>query len=234
MNTVLIDKLEPAQMDELLGRHFPISRASLAPNLLDYLSFFPTDKKIAIERKHVTDLAGRVDDLEQQLKRALQNVDYVVLIVEGVWKPIDNGKDTLLYREKRDGSIFYSTKTANRPYSYYAGFLYRLAGAGIPVFWTSTLEGTAETIAEVVKLGNKKEPSGLFQHIVRTRQNIQSEDGQVRALVQLGMGEKTATLLLGKYKTVWELIHAPEDELLKISGIGKGIVEKLKRSVGKP
>lgn len=234
MTVILIDKFEPPECDEILAQHCATSRAGLAPNFLDYVGFFPDGRKIAIERKHVTDLAGRVDALEKQLKRAMTKVAYVVLIVEGVMKPIDNGRDTLLYREKKDGTIFYSTRTAGKPYSYYIGFIYRLAEAGIPTLWTANLEGTMAAVAEIVKLANKQEPSGLFKRIIRTRQTLQSTDVQVETLVQIGFGEKTAQLLLQPYKTVWELIHRSDTELLQIKGVGAETVKRLKERIGKP
>ena len=196
---------------------------------LDYLWYGHDGMSFTYERKTVSDLSGRVDDLEKQLRNALNVADRVGLIIEGIHEPKD-GK-TRMYKKKQ--GIFIPTRGAFYPYAYYAGFLWRLSEAGIPVFYTATAKTTAHFLAEAVKLSNRPE-SKVFSRYIKRKVDVKEQTPQVQNLVNLGIGEKTAALLIERFGTIWNVLNVSHDsELLAVDGIGKRTVEKLKELVGK-
>jgi len=47
------------------------------------------------------------------------------------------------------------------------------------------------------------------------------------------MPEKVAIRLVNKYDTIWNILHTDDSELLQVEGFGKGLLDKLKKGVGK-
>jgi len=47
------------------------------------------------------------------------------------------------------------------------------------------------------------------------------------------MPEKVAIRLVNKYGSIWNILHTEDSELLQVEGFGRGLLDKLKRGVGK-
>ena len=229
---IVVDNHEPLDISEELARQLTTTRANLVgTGYCDYLWFAGDGHSITVERKEVHDLAGRVDVLEGQLKRGLVKADEVILLVEGVYEPIEGG--AIMYRQKHDGSIFYKERCMGRPYAYYQSFFWKLDKMGVSTFHTSSKKGTAYALAEFVKASQDAQYQ-TFNRYIRDKPRIISLDPQVKLLMGLGLGEVRAKAMIAKYGDVWTVLQQSVDELCSVEGIGKKTAEGLLKGVGKP
>jgi ERCC4-type nuclease len=234
-NFIIADRGEPFTVTEELQKLIRVDITSAnRQGFLDYTFYDYEGCPVTIERKEVHDLAGRVDDLEQQLRRALNEMQglngKVGLLVEGLMHPI-NGS-TILYKQKMDGSIFYRDRVVNRPYNYYAGFECRLWQIGIPVFKTCGTRETANFLAALVKICRENpDMSHMFQKV---KLNIPKDvSPQMKTLLGMGLGQVVSTKLLEKFKTVDKIIHTKEKDIVEIHGVGEATVKKIKIALGR-
>ena len=230
---IVADQFEPSLIRLGLKEMMPTTVTSLEPlGLLDYFWTAHDNHTITLERKEVHDLANRVNDLEIQLRKCIEQkkADEILLLVEGIMEPV-NGS-TVLYKKKRDGSIYYRERVVNYPYSYYMGFIYRLDKMGISTFWTASEKGTVVALCEFVSCSNKHEFT-TFNRYIRTRPDIPTLDPQVNTLVQLGLGEMRSKNLIAVYGTAWKVLHTKESELIKVDGIGEKTIEFLFKKLGR-
>jgi len=233
---IIVDTFEPLQIQEELKKSLSTTVATLArTGLADYFWTAADGHSITLERKEVHDFAHRVNDLEIQLKNAIQKVGdngEVLLLIEGIMEPV-NGS-TVLYRIKKDGSLFFRERVVNRPYSYYMGFLWRLDKLGISTFWTASPKGTAAALVEFVKSSNKPEFT-TFRRYIKQKPAIPNLNPQVEKLMSLShdIGAVRAQALIEHFGNVWNVLSADESELTKVEGIGKAIAENLLKGIGK-
>ena len=191
-NFIICDRGEPFTIIEELQKLIKVDViAANRQGFLDYTFYDYQGCLITIERKEVHDLSHRVDDLEEQLRKALSKCENdggkVGLLIEGIMHPIDGS--TVLYKQKLDGSIFYRERVINRPYNYYAGFECRLWQLGIPVFRTSCARETANFLAAMVKI-NRENPaeSHMFQKV---KIKVPKEASpQLKTLLGMGLGQR--------------------------------------------
>jgi len=47
------------------------------------------------------------------------------------------------------------------------------------------------------------------------------------------LGEKVAIRLVNQFESIWNILHVGDNELLEVEGFGKGLLDKLKKGVGK-
>jgi len=232
---VVLDKFGfPFETIQEIKKSLSVTESVLAgTGLLDSFWTAYDSHPITMERKEVHDLSHRVDDLETQLKKAIQKLGddgEVILLIEGIMEPVNNS--TVLYKMKKDGSLFFRERVVNRPYAYYMGFFWRLDKLGVSVFWTASPRGTAAAVVEFVKASNKAEFT-TFRRYIKKKPHIPHLNPQVEHLMGLGVGEMRARALIGKFETVWNVLHADEDELTKVEGVGKVTIKDLMEGVGK-
>ena len=232
MLSIVMDKFGfPPEVIEQVGYSIPVTPAVLGgTGWLDSFWTAHDNHTITLERKTVSDLSGRVDELETQLKNALAKADEVMLLIEGIMDCIENS--TILYRQSQKNGMFYRDRIINRPLQYYLGFIYRLDKLGVATFWTPSMRATAAAVVEFVKASNKPE-FRTFRRYIRVKPKIPQPNPVVQKLMGLGLGEKAATSLAGQFGSVWNVLHASPQELQRIDGIGTKTVDKLFKEVGR-
>jgi len=234
---IVMDRLGfPIEVIEEVKHSILVTEAILGrTGLLDSLWSAFDAHPITLERKEVHDFACRVDDLELQLKKAIQTIGdkgEVLLLIEGIMEPVDGS--TVLYRQKKDGSLFFRERVINRPYAYYMGFLWRLDKLGVSTFWTASQRGTAAALVEFVRCSNKPEFT-TFQRYIKQKPAIKNLNPQVERLMGLspGLGVVRAQALIQTFGTVWQVINAQEEELLKVKGMGEVTIKNLLDGIGR-
>jgi len=229
---IVMDTLSfPPEIIETVSRHISVTTTILSKTgLLDAFWTAVDNHTITLERKEVHDFVHRVDDLEAQLKNAMNKADEILLLIEGIIEPIDNS--TVLYRQKKDGSLFFRERVVNRPYLYYMNFIWRLDKLGVSTFWTATPNATAITLVGMVQSSNKPEFT-TFRRYLKQKPVIGTPNPQILKLMGLGLGETRATSLIERFGTVWNVLNASEDELLKVTGIGEKTIKELLEGIGK-
>ena len=232
---VIMDNLSfPLEIIEEVKKQLKVTETCLTgTGFLDAVWTGYDNHLIILERKEVHDLAGRVDDLERQLKRAIEKVGSggeVILLIEGVFEPIENS--TILYKKSRDKNVIYRDRVVGRPYAYYMSFLWALDKLGVSTFWTSSFKGTAEALVAFVKESNKSEYT-TFARYIKSKPKIKSLNPQVERLMGLGVGEKRAEALIERFGTVWNVLSAKPEDLAATSGVGIKTATQILKNVGK-
>lgn len=225
--SIAYDLSEPISVPNLISKTTAVVAMDLARlGLLDYLFYTHDYKSVTVERKEVHDLSNRVDDLELQLKKAVENADRVALIIEGVMDPIDNS--TLLYKRTTNKKYFRQDRLVPRSIRYYQGFVISLwEGYGIPTFFTASIEGTAEMLVQLEKYA--LDPThDLFHRYIKPK--VSHQDPRIDRLVGIGFGPKRAEALIthfGSAGKVMELLLNDREKLTVVSGVGKKTVEEV-------
>lgn len=229
---IICDRSEPLEIVEELQKFTSVEVASSnRQGFLDYTWWDFENHPDTIERKEVHDLSNRVNDLERQLLTALELMKkfngHVGLLIEGIMEPIENS--TVLYRQKKSGTIFYQSRLINRPYSYYSRFLIRLWTKGIPVFHTCSKKETAYFLADLAKTRSKDpESSHIFKKVY-----VEAMDRpQLKVLVAMGYSQRVAQELLDSFGTVKKVIQQPREKLLEVKGIGEATLHKVNTALG--
>tara|TARA_Y100000310_G_scaffold16579_1_gene16516 strand:+ start:4428 stop:5129 length:702 start_codon:yes stop_codon:yes gene_type:complete len=232
MLNIVMDRFGfPPEVIERVKQSIPVTETVLGgTGWLDSFWTAHDNHSVTLERKTVSDLSNRVDELETQLKNALVRADEVLLLIEGIMDCIENS--TILYKQSQRNGMFYRDRIVNRPLQYYLGFVYRLDKLGVTTFWTPSKKATATAVVEFVKASNKPEFS-TFRRYIRPKPKIPQPDIVVQRLMGLGLGEKVAIALAGKFGSVWNVLHASPQELQHIDGVGTKTVDKLFKEIGK-
>lgn len=201
---------------------------------LDYLITAWDGHLIAIERKEVHDLSHRVDDAEQQLRKAVETVGEsgeVILIREGIMLPATK-TSTVLCKQNRKSGVIYHHRMVNIPYAYFESFLYRLDKLGISTFSTGNMEATVDLLVQIEKHSQDPDFANYRQYI-RRKVPAKYGDETTATLVNLGVGIAKAEKLTERYGTVWNVLHATKKDLLTVEGIGERTVDTLFAKVGR-
>jgi len=234
MGLIIVDQSEPfviiEELKQLTGVEVTFANKQ---GYLDYTFFDYLGHPITVERKEVHDLSGRVNDLEQQLRKALLKSKkvggHVALLVEGLMHPIEGS--TVLYRQKADGSIYYQERVINRPYTYYSRFEIRLWTMGISVFKTSSQKETAYFLSSLAKTCSEDpNTSHIFKKIYV---DIQEENPQVKTLMGLGLGQQVSQALIKGFTTAWAVITATPEQLTSLKGVGEATVKRINVALGR-
>ena len=226
----------PIEVIEQVKQYISVTESVLAKTgLLDSFWSAYDHHPITLERKEVHDFAHRINDLELQLKGAIQKVGdtgEVILLIEGIMSPVNNS--TVLYRMKKDGSLFFRERVVNRPYSYYMNFIYALDKLGVSTYWTANPKGTAVALVSFVKESNKPEFT-TFKRYIKQKPSIPQLNPQVERLMSLshGLGVTRAQALIAQFGTVWNTINADESELIKVDGVGVKTARDLLEGIGR-
>ena len=231
---VTVDVHEDQEIRDALGKQCQInSQVCAGSGLLDYTWADHAGTICTVERKTVQDLSGRVDDLERQLKEAMQVglAGHISLLIEGVMAPASENSTTL-YQRGRKSDVFFAHRSTPRPYTYYMSFVLSVAEFGIPTFWTADKDATAKLLLLMI-VKSQNPTFTTFNRYIR-KHTIPDLDPQVQTLVNIGIGPGRAMALIGKYKNVHSLIKALENpkEIVSLEGVGMSTVNLLKEKIG--
>lgn len=232
---LIIDDREIVQhpdIPKLLGMPSTVQRLDAA----DYAFLDRNSEPLGIERSEIGNLIQKVrsGELESQMLKCQENYAHTILLTEGVYDSIDgllavyNGGNRGYYRTYVYPRTYYETVMAIE---------IRLSEMGIELIHSPTLQCSMTTIRAIYNQRTKEESQHtLFK---RTRAVViptkLTNNPAVPKLMTLcpRISEKVAIRLINKYDNIWTLIHQPDEELLKIEGFGRGLLDKLKKGVGK-
>lgn len=156
----------------------------------------------AIERKTVADFISSVKDgrLLKQLEE-LNQYESRLLIIEGI-------DEQELYSDD-----FSEEKIGMHPNSIRGFLLSILLNHKVPIIFTKNYEDTAKFLSVLSRKKPRETPLNIAKKVYN-----QKEQSQYILESFPGIGPKTAKKLLREFKTIKEIINAPEEELKKISG----------------
>lgn len=240
---LLADVSEPQDMTDMLAKSVEVTLAPLNQNeRADYWFAGYEGRTFQFSRKQAGELLGDIDEAERQLARYYYSADMTVQIVEGIISPVQlpghivHGGDPLDIRGAGSHMYGYSLERYTRdmrgrgfkqlPVMYYA-WRHRIACAGIPTYETVDWIETARLLISVYKNEQKPEEShSTLSRIIRPRIVLKEKDSFVESVMfmshalKLGIGEERAKSLREKFRSLYQLVNASEEELMKCEGIG--------------
>ncbi len=198
---------------------------------------------IVVERKRITDLIASMQSRRlsgHQLPGMAEQYDYCYLIVEGIWRPGNDGE-----LEIHDGawSVGHGKALHYRAVDNYLSTLELQAG----VIYRRTAT-PRETVATIVDLHHYWNDKPWLEHKAHTAVYAPAEAGRGRRLSlaprSISLVEKMAMQLPGvdargrevakRFKTVREMVLATEREWLEVEGIGKLGAKKIMTALSVP
>jgi len=223
---------EHPDITDLIGLPFVVDTLDAG----DFAFLDRNSEPVGIERSEIGNLIQKVrsGELEAQMLKCQDNYASIILLVEGVYDSIDgllavyNGGNRGYFRTYVYPRTYYETVIAMEV---------RLSEMGIELIHSPTLQCTMSTIRTIYNQRTKpEEQHALFK---RTRAVViptkLTNNPAVPMLMTLcpRLSEKVAIRLINKYDNIWTIIHQPDEQLLQIEGFGRGLLDKLKKGVGK-
>ena len=189
-----------------------------------------------IERCSIGNFIQKVfsKELESQMVKCSQLYNRVILLVEGVY---DEVEDFLaVHKESKMG--YYRTRIyPHTRYTYVVAVLVALSDMGIEILYSPNFSCTMTTIRIIYQQRTKSEEDlRLFKSMrkVKIPTKLTANPAVPRLLALCPrLGERAGLQLINKYGSIWAILNTPDTELLTSKGFGKGLLEKLKESVGK-
>lgn len=185
---------------------------------------------IGIERSEINNLVQKLKsgELEDQLRRCVDNYSTVILLVEGVYDSI--GGYLAIY--KSSGKGYYRSLThSQNEYTMVQALLTRLQQLGILVVHTANFDCSMETIRTIYMQYNKDEKThNLFKKVRAPHIPVRSTTNPaVPRLMALcpRLPERVAIRLIQKYGCIMNILVTPEADLIQVEGFGKGLYKKL-------
>lgn len=172
-------------------------------------------------------------ELESQMYRCQELFSSVILLVEGVYDSLAGL--LAVYKKGRQG-YYRSYVYPRTTYLYTKATEIRLSSLGIEVITSPNFDRTLEIIELIYKQRTKPEVEHkLFRRIRTVRLPVKnSNNPAVPRLMTLvpRLSEKAAIRLIYEYDSIWGIINTEDKELLKVEGVGKGLVSKLRENIG--
>lgn len=212
---------------------FTVSRLDAADfAFLDY-----NNEPTGIERSEIGNLLQKLrsGELESQMLKCADNYSSVILLVEGVY---DQVSGFLAVHKESSRGYFRTHIYPHTRYDYTMSLLVRLSEMGIEILSSPNFACSMLLIKAIYEQRTKpEEEHHLFKKIRQVRLPVKlSSNPAVPKLLALcnRLGEKVAIRLINRYNNIWGIIHAPDEELLGIEGMGRGLLQNLKKGLGKP
>lgn len=232
---ITIDRREIAEhqdIPELIELPFVVDTLDAG----DYAFLDVHSEPVGIERCEIGNLLQKLrsGELESQMAKCDQAYNSIILLTEGVYDKVNgflavHGESTRGYFRKH---IYPHTR-----YDFTMASLIRLSEMGIEIIPSPNFACSMVVVRTIYNQRTKpEEDHSLFKRIRPIRIPVKlSSNPAVPKLMTLcpRLPEKVAIRLINQYDSIWNILSTPDSALLGVEGMGKGLLDKLKRGVGK-
>ena len=229
---LLIDSFEPTDIQNLLAQTTEVIRTSLnQANLADYFWTACDGHTIQIERKQWAELLGEFDDIEEQLRKEMDNADEMGLLIEGIMRPHPLGCEAL----RAVGNKLLSQHISKRPYAMAMAWLWRIDKMGITPYFTFDWKASAMAIGAYYNNSQDSEHTTLRRY-VKDKAPAWVPDIHVQNLINLrgvNLGPVRAQSLIDVFITYWDVISQEPDVLATVEGIGIKTARDIIKATGR-
>lgn len=235
---ILIDDrqvVEHPEIPHVIGIENHVVRLEAA----DYCFLSSGNGLTGIEQSEIGNLVQKLrsGELESQLRNCQKYYASVILLIEGVY---DKHDDLLaLYRKgvKNNRSYFRNFIYPSTTFEYAMATIIRLSEMGIEIISSPNFGCSIAIVRYIYNQRTKSEEEHtLFKRTrkieIPTKLTANPDVPKLMALCS-HLGEKVAIRLINRYNTIWSIIHTPDEELLEIEGMGRSLLQNLKRGIGK-
>jgi ERCC4-type nuclease len=202
----------------------------------DYAFLDRDNNAVGIERCEINNFVQKLasGELEAQMYRCASEFSTTVLLIEGIYNHTSGFLTT--FREG-DRGYFRNRISPHLRYDAVLASMLRLSEFGIELVHTPNFNCSMIAVSLLyIQRTESTDLSMLFRKIRTVKLPVKlSSNPAVPKLMALGsrVPEKVAIELIGKYGSIWNVLHTPDEELLQIKGFGKGLLESIKKGVGK-
>ena len=204
----------------------------------DYSFLNRNNEPVGIERCEVGNLMQKIrsGELEAQLVHCDENYSDVILLTEGVY---DHVAGLLAhYKKTREGNAYYRNRVEpNFRYAEVKALEIRLSELGIEVMESPNFTCSMSLIETIYQQRTKpEEQHTLFKKVRAVKIPVKlTANPAVPKLMTLcpRLPEKVAIRLIHQYDSIWTILNTPDEMLLEVEGFGRGLLDKLKKGVGK-
>ncbi len=202
----------------------------------DYVFLNRNNEALGIERCEIGNFVQKLGsgELEEQMIKCAEYYSTVILLIEGVYDEV--GKLLAVHKKSDRGYI----RTRIFPHTRYdtiEAALSSISEMGIEIVHSPNFECSIVLIRAIYMQRTKpEEERTLFRKIRPIRIPAKmSTNPAVPKLMGLcpRLPERTAIKLINQFGSIWNVLHVDDTELLQIEGFGKGLLDKLKKEVGK-
>ena len=202
----------------------------------DYAFLDRDNQPTGIERSEIGNLIQKLrsGELEEQMLKCQKNYASIILLIEGVYA--QHGGLLAVHRKGNRGYF----RTHIYPHTYYdtiKAIEVRLSEMGIEIIYSPNFECSMSVIRTIYNQRTKpEEEHTLFKKIraIKIPMKLTSNPAVPKLMALCPrLPEKIAIRLINKHGSIWNILHVDDSELLEIEGFGKGLLDKLKREVGK-
>lgn len=233
---VIIDDREVTkhpEIEDLIGVPFTVERLDAS----DYAFLGYGGVSVGIERCEISNLIQKLQsgELEDQLYRCQEQFGTVILLKEGIY---DSTSGLLTTHKQGQHGYFRHRVYPHTVYENIKALEIRLSEMGIEIIDSPNFECSMVVVRVLYQQRIKPDTEKrLFKRVRVVKLPVKlSRNPAVPRLMALvpRMPECVAVELVHKYESIWNILQAPERDLLKIDGLGKTLIRKLKENVGKP
>ena len=223
---------EHEDIPELIGLPFVVDTLEAA----DYAFLNCNGEPVGIERCEIGNLLQKLrsGELESQMAKCDSAYSTVILLIEGVYDKV-NG--FLAVHAQSERGYFRKHIYPHTRYDFTIASLVRLSEMGIEIIPSPNFACSMTVVRTIYQQRTKaEEDHSLFKRIRPVNIPVKlSSNPAVPKLMALcpRLGEKVAIRLINKFDSIWDILHVDDNELLEIEGFGKGLLDKLKKGVGK-
>jgi ERCC4-type nuclease len=202
----------------------------------DYAFLDRDNNAVGIERCEINNYVQKLGsgELETQMYRCMEQFKSTILLIEGLYNHTSGFLTT--YRES-DRGYFRNRISPHLRYDAVLASMMRLSEFGVELVHTSNFECSMIAVSLLyIQRTESTELSTMFKKIRTMKLPVKmSSNPAVPKLMALGsrIPEKIAIELIGKYGSIWKILNTPDNELLEIKGFGKGLLDSIKKGVGK-
>ena len=192
-----------------------------------------TGRVTQVERKQWGEVLANVDAVEDQLRRHKKNQPEarLLFLIEGMVSEDSSG--VYILNPAKGNNIWVKGYRSGTRLSRIYSWLYN-ASEYVEIFQTFSYEMTCQFLVQAYNQDQKEE----HEHKTFNRYYKKitfHPNPQVLALIGMapGLGEVKAEALIDKFTTVWNVLSASPEELMQVSGIGKGMAHTLLQRIGR-
>ena len=231
--SIYVDIHEPADASPFIAPTVPCEVDILNERgYADYCWRAIDGQLVQVERKQWPELMGKVDAVEDQLRRHMKSQPEarLMLVVEGLPVPVMGGVSVL--RSTNKDRVFVLGYNSSISYSQIMAWLYQI-NKYIEVYLTSTYKATCIALTAFYKADQKPEHSTFQRHFKEVTFHPNPQVIQVMGLFP-GIGEKKAEALVERFTTVYNIISASPSQLATVPGIGAKLSRTILQRIGRP
>ena len=227
------DLNEPVPILDLVKPHAPVTVGAFnAQGHSDYHWWDALGVQVEVERKTYGEVYQSVDDVEAQLFEHMTKFPKArhVFLLEGL--TVQTWKGMALLKPSKGKDIYIKGWESPRNMKGIWSKLYRI-GQYVEIVPSPSTESSATILLAMYESDKKAEHSTFNRNYSRPTYHPNPQVSKLMGAYP-GIGERRATALMAEFTTLWNVLNAGVEDLVKVPGIGKILARRILKEAGRP